>query len=302
MANSAPQPQPISAKRAREGFPGQHLVVLPRPIIQQAQRSALLADLFPTAAGFFPKAPGHLVERERGLAECILIRVLSGAGWVRTRQRHELSAGQWLLIPAGLPHAYGADDTTPWSIQWVHFQGRASAAFAALLGAENEVAVLAVPRSGAENLELARLYEGLEQGYTQANLLAAAAQLRLVLTELERAQRTGRPTSASEAVTASLVWMTDNLAARADLGELAKAAGLSVPHYSELFRRATGYPPVEHFLRLKIQRACQLLDTTELRVSEVAAAVGWADPFYFSRFFRKITGQSPRAYRQVVKS
>jgi AraC-like DNA-binding protein len=84
--------------------------------------------------------------------------------------------------------------------------------------------------------------------------------------------------------------------------QMAAAAGLSIPHYSDLFRRATGYPPVEHFLRLKIQRACQLLDTTELRVNEVAAAVGSTDPFYFSRFFRKITGQSPRAYRQVVKS
>jgi AraC-like DNA-binding protein len=302
MANLAPHPQPVSAKRAREGFPGQHLVVLPRPIIQQSQSSALLTDLFPSAAGFFPKAPGHFVERERGLAECVLIRVLSGAGWVRTRERHELGAGQWLLIPAGLPHAYGADETAPWSIQWVHFQGRASAAFAALLGAETQVAVMAVPRSGADNLDLARLYEVLEQGYTQTNLLVAAAQLRLVLTELERALRKGRPTSAGEAVAASLVWMSDNLSVRADLGALAGAAGLSVPHYCELFRRLTGYPPVEHFLRLKIQRACQLLDTTELRVNEVAVAVGWDDPFYFSRFFKKITGQSPRAYRQVVKS
>lgn len=302
MANSVPHPQPVSVKRKREGFPGQHLVVLPGPIIQQAQRSPLLADLFPTAAGFFPKAPGHLVERERGLADCVLIRVVSGVGWVRTALRQELGAGQWLLIPAGLPHAYGAAESTPWSIQWVHFQGRASAAFAALLGAETMVAVLTVPRIETETLDLARIYGGLEQGYTQQNLLAAVAQLRLVLTELERAQRMGRPSSAGEAVAASLAWMSDNLAARADLATLAAAAGLSIPHYSDLFRRATGYPPVEHFLRLKIQRACQLLDTTELRVNEVAAAVGWADPFYFSRFFRKITGQSPRAYREVVKS
>jgi AraC family transcriptional regulator of arabinose operon len=297
-----PTPSPVSTKRKREGFPGQHLVVLPGPIIQQAQRSALLADLFPTAAGFFPKAPGHLVERERGLTECVLIRVVSGEGWVRTRVRQELGAGQWVLIPAGLPHAYGAHEATPWSIQWVHFQGRASVAFAALLGAATEVTVLTVPRSGTETMDLARIYGGLEQGYTQPNLLSAVAQLRLVLTELERAQRMGRPTSAGEAVTASLAWMSDNLAARADLASLAAGAGLSVPHYSDLFRRATGYPPVDHFLRLKIQRACQLLDTTELRVNEVAAAVGWVDPFYFSRFFRKITGQSPRAYREVVKS
>ena len=75
-----------------------------------------------------------------------------------------------------------------------------------------------------------------------------------------------------------------------------------MPHYSDLFRRQTGYPPKDHFLRLKIQRACQLLDTTELRVVEVAEALGWSDAFYFSRCFRKIIGISPRAYRAVVKS
>jgi AraC-like DNA-binding protein len=290
------------SSRLREGFPGQHLVVLPGPIVQRAKGDALLADLFPTAAGFFPSAPGHLVERVQGLAECILIRVLGGAGWVRTEARRELRAGEWLLIPQGLPHAYGADETTPWSIQWVHFRGRAAAAFAAMLGAETEVAVLAMARGGVKPPELARLYEGLEQGYTQANLLAAALELRRVLTELERVRRAGRPTTAGEAVAASLDWMRENLGARAELKGLAAAAGLSVPHYCELFRRLTGYPPIEHFLRLKIQRACQLLDTTEMRVGEVAEAVGWEDPFYFSRFFRKITGKSPRAYRRVVKS
>lgn len=78
-------------------------------------------------------------------------------------------------------------------------------------------------------------------------------------------------------------------------------AGLSVPHYSALFRRRTGYAPMDYFLRLKIQRAGQLLDTSALRVAEVASEVGCDDAFYFSRLFKKITGQSPRDYRNVPK-
>lgn len=292
----------LTTRRARQGFPGQHLVVLPGPIILHAMDDTLLSDLFPTAAGFFPRAPGHLVERTKGLAECILIRVVSGAGWVATGERRELKAGEWLLIPQDLKHAYGADEEAPWSIEWVHFRGRAATAFAALLGAGKEVAVLAATLGGAHPPGLARIYEGLEQGYTQTNLLMASVDLRRVLAGLECVRRAGRPTTAGEAVAASLRWMSENPGARADLRTLAADTGLSVPHYSDLFRRLTGYPPIEHYLRLKIQRACQLLDTTELRISEVAAAVGWEDPFYFSRFFKKIIGKSPRAYRQVMKS
>lgn len=95
--------------------------------------------------------------------------------------------------------------------------------------------------------------------------------------------------------------MKRNLAARTTLPDLARAAGLSVPHFSVLFRRATGFPPMEHFLRLKIQRACHLLDTTEMRVSEIATALSWDDPFHFSRVFRRVTGRSPRAYREIAK-
>jgi AraC-like DNA-binding protein len=303
MSGANPTPvHPAAEPPRREGFPGQHLVVLPSPIVRRMRADPLLTDLFPVAAGFFPRAPGHLVERERGLDDHVLIRVLAGAGWVRTESRQDLRAGDWLLIPAGRAHGYGAEPDDPWSIQWVHFQGRAAAAFAALLGAGQDAVCLPVPARATDTLDLADLTERLAAGYTQANLLASAARLRVVLTGLDEARRTARPSSAAEAVRASEAWMRAHLAANIDLAGLARAAGLSVPHYSDLFRRQTGYPPKDHFLRLKIQRACQLLDTTDLRVVEVAASLGWEDAFYFSRCFRKITGKSPRAYRAVVKS
>jgi AraC-like DNA-binding protein len=88
---------------------------------------------------------------------------------------------------------------------------------------------------------------------------------------------------------------------RAVLAELAREAGLSVPHYSAMFSRRTGLAPIDYFLRLKIQRACQLLETTAMLVEEVAAAVGCDDPFYFFRLFKKIMGHSPRAYRNIQK-
>jgi hypothetical protein len=50
-----------------------------------------------------------------------------------------------------------------------------------------------------------------------------------------------------------------------------------------------------------MQAACHLLDTTALSVKEVAAELGYEDPYYFSRIFQKTLGCSPLAYRRSVK-
>jgi transcriptional regulator GlxA family with amidase domain len=96
-------------------------------------------------------------------------------------------------------------------------------------------------------------------------------------------------------------WMRTHVEQRAELPALAARAALSVPHFSVLFRRRTGYPPVDYFLRLKVRRACELLDTTTLRIEEIAASVGCADAFYFSRLFRRVMGKAPRDYRSMPK-
>ena len=86
------------------------------------------------------------------------------------------------------------------------------------------------------------------------------------------------------------------------LAELAAQAGLSVPHYSACFKRQTGISPMNYFQRLKIQHSAQLLALTDLRVDEIAQAIGLDDPFYYSRLFKKVMGQSPRHFRAHYKN
>ena len=52
---------------------------------------------------------------------------------------------------------------------------------------------------------------------------------------------------------------------------------------------------------LRIQAACEYLDTTSLAIKEIAAMLGYEDPYYFSRTFAKCTGQSPMKYRAGVE-
>ncbi len=85
------------------------------------------------------------------------------------------------------------------------------------------------------------------------------------------------------------------------LAELAAQAGMSVSHYSMLFRALTGYAPIDFLLRRRMQQGARLLDTTPLRVDEIAMRVGYTDAYYFSRLFKRFVGHSPRAYRAIKK-
>jgi AraC family transcriptional regulator len=82
------------------------------------------------------------------------------------------------------------------------------------------------------------------------------------------------------------------------LEELADAAGLSINHFSEMFRESTGQSPHQFVLHRRVDRAKEMLRATEMRVLDVAVASGFKNQQHFARVFRKVCGASPTEYRQ----
>ena len=81
------------------------------------------------------------------------------------------------------------------------------------------------------------------------------------------------------------------------LEELADAAGLSITHFSEMFRQSTGQSPHQFVLHSRIDRAKELLRAAEMRVLDVAVACGFKSQQHFARVFRGVCGASPTQYR-----
>lgn len=108
--------------------------------------------------------------------------------------------------------------------------------------------------------------------------------------------RLGQPTSLI--VKQSLAYLHQNFNQQVSRGALAESVGVSDHYLTQIFHQEMGISPMECLTRLRIQKARELLRTTNDLVTLIAQQVGFDDPAYFSRVFRKITGISPQAYRK----
>ena len=85
------------------------------------------------------------------------------------------------------------------------------------------------------------------------------------------------------------------------LNRVAQTVGMSPNHFSSIFSQELGTTFIEYLIGKRMERAKELLRTTQLRSSEVAYRVGYRDPHYFSSTFKKIQGMTPREYRVSYK-
>tara|TARA_B110000503_G_scaffold35676_1_gene58313 strand:+ start:2234 stop:2800 length:567 start_codon:yes stop_codon:yes gene_type:complete len=140
-------------------------------------------------------------------------------------------------------------------------------------------------------------------GYNTRAFINAANQLRHLLTHIGlEIQRTRASRQESFNLEAAQNLMLEHIGQPLDLNTLAAAASLSKYHFSNKYKGLTGSSPIKHFLNMKMEHACHLLDSSQLSVKGVAAGLGYDDPLYFSRQFSKTVGLSPRAYRRSVRS
>lgn len=82
-----------------------------------------------------------------------------------------------------------------------------------------------------------------------------------------------------------------------ELGVLCDRIQLSREHFVRLFSDRMGMPPMRYYSRLKIEAACAMLSSTNLRVKEIADKLGYENQFNFARAFKRVSGMSPTSYR-----
>ena len=99
----------------------------------------------------------------------------------------------------------------------------------------------------------------------------------------------------------AIAFMWENISRPLDVAEIAAHVGLERSYFSEAFKEKTGISPHRYLLKLRLQRACQLLDVLGYAVADIADMVG-LEPHNFARIFKKEIGLSPVEYRKSSKS
>lgn len=271
---------------------------IPGDVIARERAHPLLADLYLTRAGYFPRAAGHRVARA-SIDEFIAIYCVAGRGWYATNGQHwPVVAGDFLIVLPGTAHSYGADEDEPWTIHWAHFDGARAADFLELAGITPAQPLFPV----GERLGLVTLFmeilQTLQSGYSRYHLLAAAAALRQILSQVALVHRYAPEGSRRDVhVERMISFMLERLDEPLTLDALAAEAAMSRSHFSRRFHDRTGYAPIDYFIRLKMQRAGELLEGSDLSIGEISELLGYTDPYYFSRLFKKIMGAAPTQYR-----
>ena len=97
-------------------------------------------------------------------------------------------------------------------------------------------------------------------------------------------------------------FINDNYRTDIRLAAAAREAGMSLAHFSRIFKKVMGLPYQDYLNGRRITKAKNLLRTSAQSVTEIAASIGFADPTGFGRIFKKVTGHTPSAFRSLPKS
>ena len=285
----------------KEGFAGQISIVIPKKILKWVENNHLINGLYITDIGYYPNARHHYRKRRKGADENILIYVLEGGGKISVSGKEmSIDSNQFIVIPQGNSHWYKADDQNPWTIYWIHFKGKNADFINDIAGKIN----LINPGRSSRIKDRIQLFneiiENLSMGYSQANLEYANLCLYQLMASFKYIDQFRKINYSQEndVIKKAIIYMKQNLEKSYKLKEIAMKFDLSPPHFSRLFKQRTMHAPIDYFIQMKMQHACQLLDYSNLRMKEIGRQIGYEDPYYFSRIFKKVIGLSPYQYRK----
>jgi len=297
MVDSMEDMDETTAEAISEGFAGQRMLAVPRAAVDQALRHPVTGKLLVTDAGCFPHAARHGRSRPHGAKEHVLLVCTGGSGWCRIDGvESAVKRGGVVLLPADRAHAYGASQADPWTVWWFHFTGADAADLvrAAHDAAGGPVTHLRDPAPVASLVS--QVIDALDAGLTTSAFTRAAGAAWHALAQVVATGRRGPGPSLSP-LERAVAHLRATAPQRTGIGPLAAMCGLSASQLTALFRARLGVSPLQFQVQLRMARARELLDGTDLPVAAVARETGYEDPMYFSRQFTRLHGMTPSAYR-----
>jgi AraC-like DNA-binding protein len=250
---------------------------------------------YPPSSGSHPSAH-RSVATGRTVSEYQLVYVTRGRGELRVDGLADslpITEGSVLLVLPGVRHAYRPDPATGWSERWVGFKGPWADALrgAGLLSAEHPLFHPGLDERLLELFEELFAVVAAQEPYYQAR--AGSLVMRLLAEVLARSRGAELADDSARLVDRAKFLMAEKVYGSLSVDGIGEALGVTQTRFYETFKAYTGLTPYQYFIQLKINKAKELLSNGETSVKEAAFSLGFDDPYYFSRLFKKKTGTSP---------
>lgn len=247
------------------------------------------------------RLPTH---RPRGRLDYQLIYIASGKGHFFFQGKEEIvSAGHMIFYRPKEEqkyYYYGEDHT---EVYWVHFTGNNVKNILRKYGIADDVHVIHTGTS----LEYKRLFTVMiqelklcKEDYEEL-LVHYLLELLIMIHRLLISKPKGKSLFLMNEMDAAVQYFHANYNKQISIEEYAVSHNMSVSWFIRNFKEYTKATPAQYLLSLKISNARTLLETTSYNVSEISDIVGYENPLYFSRIFKKQCGMSPSEFRKQLR-
>lgn len=275
--------------------------VLSNPVLDEH------GDIYVLFSGESQTKPSHVIG-PKVYDFYLMHHILSGTGtFTYAGAVHELQAGQSFLIHPDQLISYASSEDNPWRYRWIAFEGKRAAGLVAGAGLDTTVPII----DTENNRRISVLFHSIQRAFRiggPSASLRATGYLHLLFAEFGSAQQdedtaAQQRGSDSEVLTNQVIrYLSTQYAEPISIENMADTLGYNRAYLSRIFKQQTGITPVTFLLKLRIDKAHLLLrERLELTIEQIAASVGFQDPLYFSKQFRRYYGQSPTAYREAMK-
>jgi AraC-like DNA-binding protein len=205
-----------------------------------------------------------------------------------------VEAGNLVWIDVNHPHVHWADPDDPWEVYWLRAEGIQMNAAREILGVHS---CFCVSPEEEPQTTFVRIFQLFQTGRQPFDALANAEVARLIALFTGTVRLDAENDATTTEIAGVLERMRISYQRPWTVEEIARHCGKSPAQTHRLFQRATGSSPIALLRRLRLEHAMERLVSTEDSVAEIAYQVGYNDPLFFSRDFKKTVGRSPTEYR-----
>lgn len=223
--------------------------------------------------------------------------IVSGRGYLETsRATFPVQAGESFIIFPHMEVYYYPDPLDPWEYYWIEFSGPEASRLLSMINlAPDQPVVEASPQNFEPLFQLFKT-----SGTAPFERERADAGVQLLLSYYMEYYPSPRALLKQDYASSAKEYIESNYwKSSVTVHDVVEYVKIERSYLFRLFKEANGQSVSGYLTAYRIQRACELLVHSELSVKSLAYSVGYQDPLYFSRVFKKATSFTPSEYRKA---